>query len=1076
MPEPDGDANDPTDEDLKMDTSSASDQEWNDSLGISTPSTDPVPSSLEIMEETEITPTAAEPTVESVEPPPSTTSIVKSSPTTLITDNSSLVLATSQNSDSDQTYDTLDEVQLLQTDIAVCNQMLEEPSTHLMGNITIENNINILFSQFASGALPCPIKSHVRFLAQDLIKKGILNKSNQLLFQNWPKLQGSAPLDVLLLLYSRLIEKSSSEISNQKDILQQQLQSLKKVSFDLELEKTKNQALCDEKESMKHEIKQKQLETATNQTIEDKYILQLTDLKNTMIHLRKNGEDLKNKLQAQTELASTLRIKQASMIPLEESSAAKAELQKSLDQVKAEKETVDAKHEQLATDLSKNSAQLTILEREAASNKITNATLQEQLEAAQKENAKKQVTITDLKVDKNKTTEDLQSLTSDHDKLMGDLSTKEKKIASLQRKLADKEKLWSKEKPAQQQIAEAHKKEVESLLSKIDALQKDKQKASAALTSRNADLEKLKKNLQKMEKQFNDLKKANETLPSTSIDDPSKAHMEEKLSMAEYATEELQKAKDHLQDENNKKEAQIRSLRDRILSLELRIEGSATEEAVVEMQEGIARLEKDLEEAAARSNELGEAKQSLETDLDEAAETIQDLKDRLEAKEKRITKILQERRLNKVATTEYKVGPVQPVADLRTCLSTPNLASAPSTHNASEDSKGENENTSSCRSFTPSPSSDGSLPARASSSATSSPPPRSPTPPRTIVENPDDFPCEPIDPSAEFPLDIPHEDQPTPAVKRKRDSPTMATKLSRFSQSPKTVDNQPLQHDHQPPMRPPLLKADQFDHYDRMTKTQHSNVLQILRSSKGKITARLQSDHQFIDHLRGNGSESSKEKAVSAVLKSISQCTTIKQLNTWTPLHQSQNDFLPFPDLSNGSPEWDFIAHRRPGAGFIHHGATMALFRAYCSKAYRFFEFVKTSPEISPEAARLTFLHLHPMKKDKSGAPRSVYEKKLDLILVLIIVRLALYETDHVLVFPTNKKRLEHYVNIPFSPAWIEEMMDTRFPSDPYLLPKQQFFHLYVDCQKCSNAINAWEGRDSSNTYTGSQGSIMDRL
>ena len=142
MPEPDGDANDPTDEDLKMDTSSASDQEWNDSLGISTPSTDPEPSSLEIMEETEITPTAAEPTVESVESPPSTTSIVKSSPTTLITDNSSLVLATSQNSDSDQTYDTLDEVQLLQTDIAVCNQMLEEPSTHLMGNITIENNIN----------------------------------------------------------------------------------------------------------------------------------------------------------------------------------------------------------------------------------------------------------------------------------------------------------------------------------------------------------------------------------------------------------------------------------------------------------------------------------------------------------------------------------------------------------------------------------------------------------------------------------------------------------------------------------------------------------------------------------------------------------------------------------------------------------------------------------------------------------------------------------------------------------------------------------------------------------------------
>ena len=1079
MADPGDDPSDPTDDKdpNTMDPSSTTDQEWDATLTVFPSPPVPTPPSLDVNDEPGMNPVTTDPDEGSSSV---TASFVESFPDATNTGNSSLVLETSQTSDFNQTQTNLEEIQHHLTDFAICNQMLEDPSPHLYERSTVVNNINFLFSQFASGELPCTQKAQVKFLAQDLMKKGILDKSSQFLYKNWPHLQGSDSLDVLLLLYTRLVEKSSSQMSNQTEILQRQLDALSQVSFALDLEKTKNQALLDEKESVEHELEQKKLETATNQTIEDKYIHQLAGLKTTMLQLRENSQDLKTKLQTQTETVSNLRIQQASMVSLEESSTELAESKKSLDQVEAEKKVLETKHEDLATDLSKNSAKLAILAREAVTAQTAIKHLQEQLEAAQKENAKKQITITDLNVIQNTTTEELQSLTSDHDKLTEDLSTKDKKIASLQRKLADKDKLLSKDKPAQQQVALAHKKEIESLLSKIEALQKDKQKANAALTSKSADLEKMKRNLQKVEKQLTEVTKTHEScVASTSVDDPSIAHMEERLSVAEYTNEELQRAIDDLQDETNNKEAQIRSLQDKVLSLNLRLEGSAAEEAVIEMQQKIAALEKDLEKAAAQSNDLGEAKETLETDLDEANEKILDLKERLDAKEIRISKILQERRLSKVDTDENKFVPAEPVGVFHRPRSstTPTLPSASSLHESSDNPKGEKEKAGHHGNPAPSPSSDGSQASGAfKSPVSSSPSTRSPTPIRTVVENPDDFPCEPIDPSAEFPLDFPNGEPQTPAIKRRGESPNMDSKLTRFSQSPQTIDDQPMQEELQPQIRPPLLKADQFEHYDRITRIQHSNVLNILRSSKGKIIARLQSDRQFIEHLRGNHSEVSKQNAVTAVLRSLSQCATIKQLNNWTPLQQSQNDFLPFPDLSEHSPEWNFIEHRRGGPSFIHHGAVMALFRAYCSKAYRFFEFVKVSPDATSDDARLTFIHLHPLKKDKTGAIRSIWEKKLDLVLVLLIVRLALYETDKILVFPSNKKRMEHYVNVPFSPAWIDEMMETRSPSDPYLLPKHQFLNLYVNCRNCSNAINAWEGRHSVTSYHGAQGSIMDRL
>ena len=150
------------------------------------------------------------------------------------------------------------------------------------------------------------------------------------------------------------------------------------------------------------------------------------------------------------------------------------------------------------------------------------------------------------------------------------------------------------------------------------------------------------------------------------------------------------------------------------------------------------------------------------------------------------------------------------------------------------------------------------------------------------------------------------------------------------------------------------------------------------------------------------------------------------------------------------------------------------LFRAYCSKAYRFFEFAKWSN--SPNVAQNTCIHLHPRLKDKTGEFRSIWEMKLDLLLVLIIVRLALFETDNVPLFPTNRQRIEHYVNVPFSLAWYTEMVETRSSRDPYLLPKEHFVHFYIDRYNCANALDAWEGRTAPSPNGGARPSIMDLL
>ena len=87
-----------------------------------------------------------------------------------------------------------------------------------------------------------------------------------------------------------------------------------------------------------------------------------------------------------------------------------------------------------------------------------------------------------------------------------------------------------------------------------------------------------------------------------------------------------------------------------------------------------------------------------------------------------------------------------------------------------------------------------------------------------------------------------------------------------------------------------------------------------------------------------------------------------------------------------------------------------------------------------------------------------------------MILRIALYESDQIPGFRTNPENKLHYDSIPFTAEWVDEVIEIRTMADPYLMSKEAYLHLYVNCTRCSNALR------ETPRYESSKGSIMDRL
>lgn len=235
-------------------------------------------------------------------------------------------------------------------------------------------------------------------------------------------------------------------------------------------------------------------------------------------------------------------------------------------------------------------------------------------------------------------------------------------------------------------------------------------------------------------------------------------------------------------------------------------------------------------------------------------------------------------------------------------------------------------------------------------------------------------------------------------------------------------------------------------HYDLdyMTDTHHSQALQRIRKYTAESAEALFRDENLRYHLRGNDSDENKARAVQTILKTYAKCVSLKDIsalnNGTDPL--ASNCYLPIPDLSASSEEWAFIENHQVRKNFVHFPSLMALFRLYCSKLYAFFHYGNTSDQ--PRRTDTVNL-LHTADRDNHGNKRSDYEKKIDLILILIIGRLVFYTLDDVSAFECNRDR-KLYISAPFlSEDFIEQMVAFRSYRDPYLLPRRDMYHLYVE-------------------------------
>ena len=235
-------------------------------------------------------------------------------------------------------------------------------------------------------------------------------------------------------------------------------------------------------------------------------------------------------------------------------------------------------------------------------------------------------------------------------------------------------------------------------------------------------------------------------------------------------------------------------------------------------------------------------------------------------------------------------------------------------------------------------------------------------------------------------------------------------------------------------------------HYDLdvMDASTHAKAYDLLQLHLRDSIETISQDKGFIRYLRSSASNREKSSRVKTLLQGYAQCTSLSDLaalNKGKP-PKSDNSFQPLPDLSPGSNEWVFIQSSVKN-NFVHFPSIMALIRLYCCKLYAMFHFGKKS---DPETRKETIALLHTADRDSDNIKRSDWEKKLDLLLVLIVGRLVFYTLDHVEYFECNLDRSLYLSAVFLSDDFMEQMISTRTYQDPYLLPRRTMYTLYTDC------------------------------
>ena len=284
---------------------------------------------------------------------------------------------------------------------------------------------------------------------------------------------------------------------------------------------------------------------------------------------------------------------------------------------------------------------------------------------------------------------------------------------------------------------------------------------------------------------------------------------------------------------------------------------------------------------------------------------------------------------------------------------------------------------------------------------------------------------------------------PEPLGRKRERSPTKSSSPGSRKKSRSGSSERNVRYENSPPRQQHRTTQLHYD-LDVMEETYHTQAYDLISEYTRKSIGLISQDKSLIRYLRGSASTYNKLEKVQVLLKGYAKCASLDDLSA---LHQGQpppsaNSHQPLPNLSPDSDEWMFIQNTIKKK-FVHFPSIMALYRLYCTKLYAFFHFGKYS---EPFKRQETISLLHTADRDNDNTKRSDYEKKIDLLLVLIIGRLVFYHLDKIDSFRCNPDNLLHLPALFLSEDFMEQMISARTYQDPYLLPRKALYHLYTDC------------------------------
>ena len=254
--------------------------------------------------------------------------------------------------------------------------------------------------------------------------------------------------------------------------------------------------------------------------------------------------------------------------------------------------------------------------------------------------------------------------------------------------------------------------------------------------------------------------------------------------------------------------------------------------------------------------------------------------------------------------------------------------------------------------------------------------------------------------------------------------------------------------------RLPLLKVD-LPRVRSMTQGLYTRTFETLKRLVSKIGGSLLSDQALINALRKPSiTETEAHHTVNNFCKGLSQCRTVNSITSFLnhPSIKEREPFQIWPDFRDNSVEWNFVKAAEGTNHFVDFDRLICLFRCYNTQLYEFFKFAKSR---SPEEQSKCFKLLYNRDFDFHHGRKSIWEKKMDILILLICSRISFYVEDDMPDYDHNAEFAYHCLSTPFTLQWKEEMFQVR-GADPYLHSDETFHFLFIEDPPARNALHEW--------------------